>query len=278
MPVPEAVEATKEDGGRGTKRKVETDSEDDDEDENYRPKSAQRRRPPPPPPSKESPFYNHVRFSPTVKPGSPSSRQMRSVERRSKLSRVRLHNVPSEDEQNEFKRRYSKDLRSRRRRMDMGGADPDEGGEKEEEAPRRSARERHHVPVIEHSSCTEETEEEDEREVEQVKAVAATSTVTPSLRSSSRRGLVQHTEPPPRSSTLSKSASTKNDEDANVVAGVEDVDEAGRSVRRSSRILHKPEPANGHSGVEQSSMSEEEEDDGDAHEVDEDGKFNARYI
>lgn len=69
----------------------------------------------------ESPFFQHVRFSPSAKPGSPSSRwKQRSCSgggrAAANIARIRLQNVPSEDEQSEFNRRYSRDLRSRRRR------------------------------------------------------------------------------------------------------------------------------------------------------------------
>ena len=65
----------------------------------------------------ETPFFNHVRFSPSAKPGSPArwQRQRSSQRAAANIARMRLHNVPSEDEQSEFNRRYSRDLRSRRR-------------------------------------------------------------------------------------------------------------------------------------------------------------------
>ena len=63
----------------------------------------------------ETPFYNHVRFSPSAKPSSPARWQRRSNQRASaKIACMRLQNVPSEDEQSEFNRRYTRDLRSRR--------------------------------------------------------------------------------------------------------------------------------------------------------------------
>ena len=77
------------------------------------------------------PFLNHVRFSPSAKLGSPArSRDQRQMTPTSKggssssrqrisraaadVARIRLQNVPSEDEQFEFNRRYSRDLRQRK--------------------------------------------------------------------------------------------------------------------------------------------------------------------
>ncbi len=62
-------------------------------------------------------LFNHVTFSPSSKqpPNSSPRINTRSRFRSSRLRRVRLHNLPSEDEQSEFNRRYSRDLRSRRR-------------------------------------------------------------------------------------------------------------------------------------------------------------------
>ena len=69
------------------------------------------------PDTEDSPFlhhHSHVRFSPSAKPGSPAriSRRQRQA---ASIAKMRLQNVPSEDEQSEFNRRYSRDLRSRRR-------------------------------------------------------------------------------------------------------------------------------------------------------------------
>lgn len=72
----------------------------------------------------ETPFYhpNHVRFSPSAKPSSPARWQRRSTQRNSaKIASMRLQNVPSEDEQSEFNRRYTRDMRSRRGREDKNG-------------------------------------------------------------------------------------------------------------------------------------------------------------
>ena len=83
---------------------------------------------------RESPFLNHVRFSPSAKLGSPArSRELRGQRHptpaskrgdsnlRQRISRaaadvvrIRLQNIPSEDEQSEFNRRYSRDLRRRK--------------------------------------------------------------------------------------------------------------------------------------------------------------------
>ena len=79
---------------------------------------------------RESPFLNHVRFSPSAKLGSParsreqrqatpaskgsSSSRQRSSRAAADVARIRLQNVPSEDEQFEFNRRYSRDLRQRK--------------------------------------------------------------------------------------------------------------------------------------------------------------------
>jgi hypothetical protein len=65
----------------------------------------------------ESPFFNHVRFSPSAKPGSPArwSGNRSGLRKPANIGRMRLQNVPSEDEQSEFNRQYARDLRSRRR-------------------------------------------------------------------------------------------------------------------------------------------------------------------
>ena len=78
----------------------------------------------------ESPFLNHVRFSPSAKLSSPArSRELKQLTPGSKsngylrqrvsraaadVARIRLQNVPSEDEQYEFNRRYSRELRQRK--------------------------------------------------------------------------------------------------------------------------------------------------------------------
>lgn len=55
----------------------------------------------------ESPFFrHHVQFSPSAKSASP-------YRGRRRLRRVQLHNLTSEDEQSEFQRRFTRDLRSR---------------------------------------------------------------------------------------------------------------------------------------------------------------------
>lgn len=70
----------------------------------------------------ESPFFtnNHVRFSPSAKPGSPARWPRHGQRAAASIARMRLQNVPSEDEQSEFNRRYSRDLRSRRREQKGG--------------------------------------------------------------------------------------------------------------------------------------------------------------
>lgn len=67
----------------------------------------------------DSPFFHHVRFSPSAKPGSPARRFSRQRAAAS-IAKMRLQNVPSEDEQSEFNRRYSRDLRSRRQQERTG--------------------------------------------------------------------------------------------------------------------------------------------------------------
>ena len=70
-------------------------------------------------PDIETPFtYSHVRFSPSAKPGSPARFSRRRAA--ANIARMRLQNVPSEDEQSEFNRRYSRDLRSRRQQERTG--------------------------------------------------------------------------------------------------------------------------------------------------------------
>merc|ERR1712066_791267 len=60
-------------------------------------------------------YSNHVRFSPSAKPSSPARFSRRRASRAAaSIAKMRLQNVPSEDEQSEFNRRYSRDLRSRR--------------------------------------------------------------------------------------------------------------------------------------------------------------------
>jgi len=61
------------------------------------------------------PFYpsNHVRFSPSVKNGSPYGEKRRSSRHG---MRSYLQSLPSEDEQSEFNRQYSRDLRKRQAR------------------------------------------------------------------------------------------------------------------------------------------------------------------
>ena len=62
----------------------------------------------------DSPFYPSVRFSPSVKNGSPYGRRTRSGGRRNMTSY--LQSLASEDEQSEFNRQYSRDLRKRQAR------------------------------------------------------------------------------------------------------------------------------------------------------------------
>merc|ERR1712130_167167 len=64
----------------------------------------------------DSPFYpspHHVRFSPSVKTASPFGRKTRSSRRG--ISSY-IQSLPSEDEQSEFNRQYSRDLRKRQQR------------------------------------------------------------------------------------------------------------------------------------------------------------------
>ena len=74
------------------------------------------------------PFYpnNHVRFSPSVKNGSPFGRKTRSGRRG---MRSYLQSLPSEDEQSEFNRQYTRDLRRRQaRKLSEDMAEEDERG------------------------------------------------------------------------------------------------------------------------------------------------------
>ncbi len=88
----------------------------------------------------ESPFFDHghhVHFSPSSKPGSPAVR--RNLRRRdsSALRATRLHNLTSEDEEREFERRYSRDLRSRKRK-EQGAVASKSSGSGEEEGKEQS--------------------------------------------------------------------------------------------------------------------------------------------
>ena len=66
-------------------------------------------------------YNNHVRFSPSAKPGSPARfSRRREARAAASIAKMRLQNVPSEDEQSEFNRRYSRDLRSRRQQERSG--------------------------------------------------------------------------------------------------------------------------------------------------------------
>ena len=130
---------------RGRKRKkedlTETDSNDDE-----RIRSPPRRRRTPSAKAVESAFYNHVRFSPSVKPGSPQvQRSLRSSEHRRRVSRMRLQNVPSEDEQHEFNIRMRRDIRSRRRLEGGNSAGTDEDLDPQQQT-RRSTRQKQPMP------------------------------------------------------------------------------------------------------------------------------------
>ena len=90
------------------------------------------------------PFYpnpHHVRFSPSVKTGSPFGRKTRSGRRG--ISSY-LQSLPSEDEQSEFNRQYSRDLRKRQARKLS-----EEGAEEEEEGAARGRRGRNRRLVAE---------------------------------------------------------------------------------------------------------------------------------
>ncbi len=123
----------------------------------------------------ESPFFNHVRFSPSAKPGSPSLGSRRSLRHRAERSRslrkVRLHNLESEDEQTEFHRRYTRDLRSRKRKEEL---ELEEEMDNLEGLPiRRSSRSaaQHAREKIqredEHKDGEEEEDDDDEEEEEE---------------------------------------------------------------------------------------------------------------
>ena len=132
---------------RGRKRKNDDLTETDSDDERIR--SPPRRRRTPSAKAAESAFYNHVRFSPSVKPGSPQvQRSLRSSEHRRRVSRMRLQNVPSEDEEHEFRNRYMRDLSSRRRLQSGGGgntAGMDEDSDSQQRT-RRSTRQKQPMP------------------------------------------------------------------------------------------------------------------------------------
>ena len=115
------------------------DDNDEDEDDEYRRfrKSTTRKRRKSAnqsPPSRRNQHQSFVRFSPSAKPGSPAqfSRRRRS------LRRVQLHNLPSEDEQTEFNRRYSRDLRTRRKNLHQQLSDVE--ADEDELLRRRSTR------------------------------------------------------------------------------------------------------------------------------------------
>ena len=92
----------------------------------------------------DSPFYSppqHVRFSPSAKTASPYSKKLRNkneeeerVSRSGRSSRSRgyLQALPSEDEQSEFNKQYSRDLRKRQQRKNSN--------EETQQEPRRSGR------------------------------------------------------------------------------------------------------------------------------------------
>ena len=87
-------------------------------------------------PLAKSPLFNHnqsVRFSPSAKPGSPSVRRSSERFKRRHLRRVRLQNLTSDDEQTEFHRRYSRDLRSRRKKNQSSVLDNEENDDLEVE-------------------------------------------------------------------------------------------------------------------------------------------------
>ena len=137
---------------RGRKRKKEDLTETDSDDEvDERIRSPPRRRRTPSAKAAESAFYSHhtahVRFSPSVKPGSPQvQRSLRSSEHRRRVSRMRLQNVPSEDEQHEFNIRMRRDMRSRRRLESGGGNAGVEEGADSQQRTRRSTRQRQPMP------------------------------------------------------------------------------------------------------------------------------------
>ena len=97
----------------------------------------------------DAPFFNHVRFSPSAKPSSPARRFSRQRAAAS-IAKMRLQNVPSEDEQSEFNRRYSRDLRSRRQQ--------ERSDNRQEPAPPKRK------PNLRSDPEEEEEEEEDEEE------------------------------------------------------------------------------------------------------------------
>ncbi len=124
----------------------------------------------------ESPFYNHVRFSPSAKPGSPSMAARMSRRDSRRLRNVRLHNLASEDEERVFNKRYSRDLRSRKRKETAEEEEEDGGAGETCPVVRRSSRAAAHtarekMEVAEHSEdAGDEEEEEEEGDEERPKA------------------------------------------------------------------------------------------------------------
>merc|ERR1712223_312047 len=103
------------------------------------------------------PSYNHVRFSPSAKPGSPA-RFSRRRAAASSIAKMRLQNVPSEDEQSVFNRRYSRDLRSRRQQ--------ERSDDRSTCTTRRSAQNQRSEPSKKEGDDDEDEEEEEEEEEE----------------------------------------------------------------------------------------------------------------
>ena len=141
----------------------------------------------------------HVRYSPSTKTGSPRNSTnssstsglrkslrhsaLEAVEAEAKRQRVvknlRLHNVPSEDEQSEFYRRHSRDLRRKKMtRQSMGGSSAGgseaaaEAVQSPEDRPlRKSTRTRHAVSTRKYHDGTTSEDGETEGKTEEEKEV-----------------------------------------------------------------------------------------------------------
>ena len=87
-------------------------------------------------------------------------REVAAVERQRVVKNLRLHNVPSEDEQSEFNRRYSRDLR-RRKAASSADDGPVTAGEA---AVRKSSRNRGPPVRLRHESTSEGEDKSEEEE------------------------------------------------------------------------------------------------------------------
>ena len=83
-----------------------------------------------------------------------------AVERQRVVKNLRLHNVPSEDEQSEFNRRYSRDLRRRKAASSADDTTVTTG----EAAVRKSSRNRGPPVRLRHESTSEGEDKSEEEE------------------------------------------------------------------------------------------------------------------